>query len=109
MLPVASKDRMTDDSLIENNLEGTGSSLTEVRGRVSKQITNGSKTAVMDVIGFLCVSVRSSRAQPHDNLGSRRGWFHSQNGDRASEVYYQRGAFCCAFFVGERTRFKGHS
>jgi hypothetical protein len=43
----------------------------------------------MDVIGFLCVSLRSSRVKPHDNLGSRRAWacseagFSSQNGDRA--------------------------
>jgi hypothetical protein len=32
MLRVASKYRMIGDSLTENNLEGRGSSLTEVRG-----------------------------------------------------------------------------
>jgi hypothetical protein len=31
-----------------------------VRERVSKQVTNGSKTAVMDVVSFLCVSLGSS-------------------------------------------------
>jgi hypothetical protein len=31
-----------------------------MRGRVSKYVTNGSKTAVMDVISFLCVSLGSS-------------------------------------------------
>jgi hypothetical protein len=44
---------------------------------------------VMDVIGFLCVSVGSSTVQLHDNLGSRRACtcseagFSSRNGDRA--------------------------
>jgi hypothetical protein len=47
-----------------------------------------SKTAVMDVIGFLCVSPGSSTAQFYDRLGSRRACscseagFSSQNGDR---------------------------
>jgi hypothetical protein len=60
-----------------------------IRGRVSKSVTNGSKTAVMDVIGFLCVSLGSSTVQLHDSLGSRRACacsqagFSSQNGDRA--------------------------
>jgi hypothetical protein len=43
-----------------------------LRGRVNKQITNGSKTAVMDVISFLCVSLGSSTVQLHDSLDSRR-------------------------------------
>jgi hypothetical protein len=30
-----------------------------LRGRVSKSVTNGSKTAVMDVTGFLCVAAQS--------------------------------------------------
>jgi hypothetical protein len=34
-------------------------------------VKNGSKVAVMDVIGFLCVSIGSSTAQLHDSLGSR--------------------------------------
>jgi hypothetical protein len=42
-----------------------------IRGRVSKYVINGSKTAVMDVIGFLCVSLGSSTVQLHDSLGSR--------------------------------------
>jgi hypothetical protein len=60
-----------------------------IRGTVSKWVTNGSKTAVMDVIGVLCVSLGSSTVQCHDNLGSRRAYacseagFGSQNGDRA--------------------------
>jgi hypothetical protein len=50
------------------------------RGRVSKQDTNGSKTAVMDV------SLGSSTVQLHDSLGSRHACscseagFSSQNG-----------------------------
>jgi hypothetical protein len=38
------------------------------RGRVSKYVINGSKTALMDVIGFLCVSLCSSIIQLHDNF-----------------------------------------
>jgi hypothetical protein len=47
------------------------------------------KTALMDVIGFLCVSLGSSTFQLHDSLGSRcacacaDAGFSSQNGDRA--------------------------
>jgi hypothetical protein len=61
----------------------------EIRRRVSKQVTNGSKTAVMDVIGFLYVSLGSSPVQFHDCLGRRRACacseagFSSQNGDNA--------------------------
>jgi hypothetical protein len=50
---------------------------------------NGSKTAVMDGTGFLCVSLGSSTAQHHDSLGSRcvctcsEAGFSSQNGSRA--------------------------
>jgi hypothetical protein len=57
--------------------------------RVSKQVTDGSKTAVIDVIGFLFVSLGSSTVQLHDTLGSRRTCAYSeadfsrQNGDRA--------------------------
>jgi hypothetical protein len=56
-----------------------------LRGRV----TNGSKTAVMDEIGFLCVSLGSSTVKFHASLGSRRKYtcseagFSSKNGDRA--------------------------
>jgi hypothetical protein len=61
----------------------------QLRGRVSKYVTNGSKAAVMDVIGFLCVSLGSSTVQLQDCLGSRRACacseagFSSQNGNRA--------------------------
>jgi hypothetical protein len=57
--------------------------------RVSKYVTNESKTAVIDVIGFLCVSPGSSTVQLHESLSSRRACacseadFSSQNGDRA--------------------------
>jgi hypothetical protein len=40
--------------------------------RISKQDTNGSKTAVMDAIGFLCLSLGSSTVELHDSLGTRR-------------------------------------
>jgi hypothetical protein len=56
---------------------------------VNRLVTNRGKTAVMDVIGFLFVSLGSSTVQLHDSLGSRRACacsdtgFSSQNGDRA--------------------------
>jgi hypothetical protein len=60
---------------------------TKVRGRISKQDTNGSKTSVMDVIGFLCVSLGSSTVQLHDSVRSAcvcsETGFCSQNGERA--------------------------
>jgi hypothetical protein len=61
----------------------------ELRGRVNKQVTNGSKTGVMDITGFLCVSLGSSTVQIYDRLGSRsacaysEAGFTSQNVDRA--------------------------
>jgi hypothetical protein len=51
--------------------------------------TNVSNTSVMDIIGFLRVSLGSSTDQLHDSLGSRRACacteagFTGQNGDRA--------------------------
>jgi hypothetical protein len=57
-------------------------------GRVSKYVTNGSKTAVIDVIGFLYISLGSSTVHIHGSLGSRRTYaysdvgFSSQNGNR---------------------------
>jgi hypothetical protein len=60
-----------------------------ILGRVSKYVTNKFKTSVMDVIGFLYVSLGSTRVQLHDSLGSRRAWtcsealFNNQNDDRA--------------------------
>jgi hypothetical protein len=62
--------------------------------------------AVMDVIGFLYVSLDSSRVQLHDNLGSRRtctcskAGFSSQKGDRASTTEKQR--FVLLFLCGEK-------
>jgi hypothetical protein len=74
-----------------------------LRERVSKWVTNVSKTAVMDLVGFLYVSVSSNTVQLHDSLGNRRACtcletgFNSQYGDRAWGVFYRRTAFCCAF------------
>jgi hypothetical protein len=36
--------------------------------------------AVMDIIGFLCVSLGSSTVQFHDSLGSRRACACSETG-----------------------------
>jgi hypothetical protein len=61
-----------------------------IRGRVSKWVTNESKTAEMKVISFLCVSLGSRTVQLHNSRGSRRaqacslGGFSIQNG-RAEE------------------------
>jgi hypothetical protein len=68
---------------------GVASTLKLVRGRVNNQVTNGSKAAVMDVIGFVRVSLGSSTVQLHNSLGSRcacactEAGFGSQNGDCA--------------------------
>jgi hypothetical protein len=78
---------------------------TYIWGRVCKYVTNGSKTAVIGIIGFLCASLSSSTTQLHDSLGSRRACteagFSSQNGDRALSVHHQRAALCCALFCGK--------
>jgi hypothetical protein len=61
----------------------------DIQGRVSKWVTNGNKTAVMDVTGFLCVSLGSSTIHLHDSPGGRLACacleadFSSQNGMRA--------------------------
>jgi hypothetical protein len=53
------------------------------------RVRNGRKTAVMDIIGFLCVSLGSSTVHLHGTVGSRHACtysdagFSSQNGDRA--------------------------
>jgi hypothetical protein len=58
-----------------------------ILGKVSKWMTNGNKTAVMDVIDFLCVSLGNSTFQIHDSVGSRcaplEDGVGSQNGDHA--------------------------
>jgi hypothetical protein len=38
-------------------------SVVQYEGESVNRFTNGSKTAVMDIIGFLCVSIDSSRVQ----------------------------------------------
>jgi hypothetical protein len=45
-----------------------GNGLSVIRGRITKWFTNGSKTTVMDVIGFICESPDSSTLQFHDNI-----------------------------------------
>jgi hypothetical protein len=61
---------------------------TRYDGNPVKKYTNESETAVMDVIGFLCVSLSSNTVQLNDNLDSRGACacsetgFSSQNGDR---------------------------
>jgi hypothetical protein len=51
------------------------------------------ESAVMDIIGFLCVSLGSSTVQLNDSLCSRRACAYSdvgfsrKNGDRARGVY----------------------
>jgi hypothetical protein len=75
-----------------------------IRGRVTKLVTNMSKTAVMGAIGFQYVSLGSSTIQLYGSLGSRHACAcsetasSSKNGDCASGVYYRRVACCCAFF-----------
>jgi hypothetical protein len=57
-----------------------------IRGRVSKHVTNGSKTAVMDVIRLLCVSLGSSTDQLRESLGSRRACACSEAGSVVKKV-----------------------
>jgi hypothetical protein len=72
---------------------------------VRNYVTNGSKTALMDVIAFLYVSLGSSTVQLRNRLSSRRmcacseAIFSSQNGSHAFGVYYRRSEFCYAFFL----------
>jgi hypothetical protein len=57
-------------------------------GKVSKYVTTGSKTALIDIIGLLCISLCST-VQLHDGIGSRhacscsKAGFNTQNGDLA--------------------------
>jgi transposase len=75
----------------------------QLQVKVRKQATNGSKTAVMNVIGFLCASLGKSTVQLHDSLGSRHACacseavFNSQNGNSAWGMYYWTAAFCHVF------------
>jgi hypothetical protein len=81
-----------------------------VQEKVTTYVKNGSRIAVMNVIGFLCISLGSSVIHLHDSLGSRRACacseagFSIQNGDRYWRFYYRRAAFCYAFFLA-----KGHN
>jgi hypothetical protein len=83
-----------------------------IRGTVSKYVTNGSKTAVMDAIGFLWLLLDSSTVELHDSLGSKTACaysevgFSSQNGDRPWGVYYRRAAFYYVFYCGRRDSVK---
>jgi hypothetical protein len=72
-----------------------------IQGGFSKWVTNGSKTTVMDIIGFLCVSLGSGTVQLHDSLCSRRACtcaetgFSSQNGDRALYTTEEQCSVVC--------------
>jgi hypothetical protein len=55
-------------------------SLRSILIRFSKQATNGRKTAVMNVVGFVSVSPGSSTVQLHDSVGSRRACACSEAG-----------------------------
>jgi hypothetical protein len=63
--------------------------LRNLRVRTSKQVTNLSNTAVMNVLGFPCASLGSSTVQLHGSLDSRRACtcsevgFSSKNENRA--------------------------
>jgi hypothetical protein len=75
--------------LPEDGLHGRNMGKRLYEGVSVNRSKNGSKIAVMDLIGFLCVSLGSSTVQLHDSRGSRRArscskaGFSSQNGDRA--------------------------
>jgi hypothetical protein len=73
-------------------------------------VTNGSKTAVIDVIGFLCVSLGSSTFQLYDSHAHVQmpvsvGKMAHVNESVITEE--QRSAL--RFFVGKRTQYKGYS
>jgi hypothetical protein len=62
------------------------------------------KTAVMDAMGFLYVSLCSSTDQLHESLGSRRACVRSEAGFSSHDDNHARGlcrrkaAFSCTFF-----------
>jgi hypothetical protein len=63
-----------------SNMYYQSESRLKIYEEVSKYATNGSKTAVMDVIGFLCVSLGSSTIQLHDSSDSRLACAYSEAG-----------------------------
>jgi hypothetical protein len=79
------------------------------------KVSNGSKTAVMDLIGFLCFSLGSSTVQLHDSLGSRRACvyskarFSSPNDDRGKRSVLPKSSIVMCFFMGKRTQCTGFS
>jgi hypothetical protein len=85
----------------------------KVRGRVSKYVTNGSKTAVTEVIGLLCVSVGRRTIQLHDVADAHA---HIQRLVSVVKMVTvlevctaeeQHSVMC--FFVGKMTQRKGYS
>jgi hypothetical protein len=70
------------------------------------RLQNVNKTIVMDVIGFVCVSLNNSTVWLHNSVGSTcacsEAGFGSQTGNFAWGVYYWRHTFCCAFFCGQK-------
>jgi hypothetical protein len=84
--------------------------------RCEGESLNGSKTAVLDVIGFLCVSLGSSTVQFHDSLGADA---HVHVHRLVSVVKIvtmhaecttkEQHSLVLFFFVGKRTQCKGYS
>jgi hypothetical protein len=82
-------------------------SIQHLQGRISKYVTNGSKTAVMDVISFLWVSVSRSTIQLRGSLGSKgvcaysKADFGSQIADRVEEctTKNKRSVICFLFWA----------
>jgi hypothetical protein len=79
-----------------------------IRGRVSKYVTNGSKTAVMAVISFLFVSAGSRTVQLHVSLGIRcpcacsEPDFGRQNGDCALRSILPKSSILLCVFCGHK-------
>jgi hypothetical protein len=77
--------------------------------------SNGSKTAVMDVIGFLCVSLGSRTNQLHESIGSRgacscsEAGFSSQNGDVFEEYITEDLRSVVHFLWAKGLNIKGYS
>jgi hypothetical protein len=73
-----------------------------------KRVSKYDKSAVINAIGFLCVSLGSCTVQLQKSFAGRRAYacseayFSSQNGDHARGVYYRRTALCCAFLYGQK-------
>jgi hypothetical protein len=85
--------------------------LREIRGRVSKQVTNGIKTALMDVIGFLCVSQSSFMAVYVADAHARVQRLVSvvKMAIMLEDCTAEEQRSVMRFSVGKRTQYKGYS